>query len=187
MKSMTPWLPLVCAALIGAPHCLAVPIIESFDPVETGSFDTGFGYGGFASFTTLEAFLVSESGQGPFESPGLTVDGSDGSLINPTYAKWTGSSSGSGSVILHLDGAMPGAMTIDIIASGLGSGFPLTLRTFWDNGGLSSYTFSFTGGPYDRTPVPDSGVTLCLLGLALPGLAAYRRLTNRQSATPTGE
>jgi hypothetical protein len=168
--------------------------LESSDPVLGNSFSTSFGYSGFTPFAKMEAFIVSETGQAPFESPGISVSGTNGSVVNPSFAVVTGSFGSSGSVTLFLDGSPPGTLVVDLLSYDSGGNLipfgggtaGLTGRFTYFNGILNQFQPNVLQSNYDRGEGTGSAVpepsSIALFSLGAMGMAFL--MMRRRPAVP---
>lgn len=178
---------ILAAAL--SPMVANANLIEGGEGEVTNSWQVTQSCGSCGPTTTAELFIVSDTGAGPFDGPGLSTlpGGWVADLVNPNYVVATGPSVALSGWTEHYLGDILESVTINLF---FWDGDPLSNLTFAAaysrsvNGGLSLICQSFgsgcdgmvdpTGVDYDRRRVSEPG-TLALLGLGLFGLAAARR------------
>lgn len=157
----------------------AIPIIDGYEPVVTNSYTTSFGYGGFASFDTVEFFIISDTGSsGFFEDPGSIVDGVTGSVINDSYTVANSiGSNGTGIIELFFTGDPIGILEVDMIAWSGSSVTNLTGKLTFSGGFLSGFS-SLSCGVFEdchnRSAVPEPSIVL-LLCTGLLGIFGFAR------------
>lgn len=148
----------------------------------TNSFSSVISYSGFGPSASMEAFIVSDTGQAPFAPPGINVSGTDGSIINPLYALVTGALPGDGLITLSFAGTPAGTLLVDLLSYNAGGnllpfGQGVTGRLTLQNGSFGGFAPDLLEADYNRTSSVPEPTTLALMALGLVGMA-YRLRRN---------
>ncbi|MCP5188798.1 MAG: hypothetical protein H6988_00200 [Pseudomonadales bacterium] len=170
--------------LIVGVACIAMPLTVKATPTgvaffeEIGSWQlTGIYESQGKPYSCLEAFIVG--GVSTFEDPGwgspLKGDWTS-ELINPLYAKTSGSPLDNQWLSLKFSGAMGQMVTWDVLVW-QDENTLLQRYEMWANGytwGWKPLSTDAGEAIYDRSAVPDSGLSAGLLGLGLLSLGFGR-------------
>jgi hypothetical protein len=178
---------------VAAPAASADPVPVG-DPYATNSWAQAFMDSNIGNFDTIEFFITGGTGLYSVESPGWSAF-SDGSWTSSTpnqyYALGSGTALATLYMTLNFNGG-PGDGTLFFTFLAWSGGVGGTLLEYSDGYytyGDPNYGWTIVAQDLDDLPqdpiddfnreptVPDGGMTLALLGVALVGLGALRRKT----------
>ncbi|WP_082532845.1 MULTISPECIES: PEP-CTERM sorting domain-containing protein [unclassified Roseateles] len=180
---MTKFMKFVAAASLLASSLFAAPAAFAGWVITQGC-------GGCGPTTTVEFFIVGDTGAGPFAGPGLSTlpAGWVANLVNPNYVIASGPSVNLSGWTENYLGNIADSVEVDLFfwaGAPLQSTISFAANYTRTGGGLSLHCQSFgagcntmddpTGVNYNRSGVLPEPATLALVGMSLLGLASSRR------------
>jgi hypothetical protein len=172
---------LALGMLVCLPGMASADLISTGDPMEIGSWAQRFQENGVGTYDTMEFFIVS--GATDFEAPGannFSSSGWTGTVINPDYARATGSDKTDMQFDVRWTSAQSVPFRMDFLAWD-GSILKEAVHADWSGGGWSFTGFALTqdyqDANFSRVPLPP---TALLMGVGLLGMVGlgWRRRTS---------
>ncbi len=132
--------------------CASAAILTGTDATPGNSWTATLMFDPGVNFDTVEQFIITDTGAGPFDAPGMsgfTNGWLDGTTPNANYAKATGAASIGSDFTVHFDGDISNLVVVDFLAweGGIGGTLVAAAKYSWINGTFVSFGEE-VGGQY---------------------------------------